>query len=491
MSFVKIAHNAVNAKLIGANPVTEKYLMSLLSYLVADMGDTVRSTLYDNRTSMFPTGFIPLVKKKLIERGHTVRVIATACPEPLGPVNPVIDNYPENPDYDYQMQTIHRLVKHKQIIAQVATGGGKSRIARLAFARIRRPTLFLTTRGVLMHQMRESFEQEDGRRVGVLGDGEWSPRKGINVGMVQTFMARLKDPRYCDNPKKQAKIREKTIKLLEYFELVILEEAHEVADNGFFHVMSYCRNAHYRLALTGTPFMRNEEEANMRLMACAGPIGIKVTEKYLIDCGILAQPIFKYIPVITPSDLYRLLPWQPAYKKGIVDNVTRNEQIVKEVARATKNGLTAMILVQHKRHGTILNKMISVMTSAKSEFIYGAHEQKTRSSALKRLRDGDIQVLIGSTILDVGVDVPSVGMVALAGGGKAEIALRQRVGRGLRAKKNGPNVVFILDFTDAKNIHLRNHAKQRRAIIESTDGFKENILPDGKDFDYSIFGEVA
>ncbi|MGF0150990.1 hypothetical protein [Acinetobacter baumannii] len=35
-----------------------------------------------------------------------------------------------------------RLVRHGQIIAQVATGGGKSRIAMLCQARINRPTLF-------------------------------------------------------------------------------------------------------------------------------------------------------------------------------------------------------------------------------------------------------------------------------------------------------------------------------------------------------------
>lgn len=489
MSIIKIAHNAVNAKLIGADAETEVYLMSLLSFAVADMSEDARSTLYNKRLSMFPTGFIPLVKKKLTEKGHAVRVVGAEKPKPLGPVNPVVDNYPPNPHYAFHMNTIEKLVAHGQIIAQVATGGGKSRIARLAFARIRRPTLFLTTRGVLMHQMKKSFESDNGRKVGVLGDGEWSPRKGINVGMVQTFMARLKDPAYCKDPKAQAKIREKTIKLLEYFEFVILEEAHEVGDNGFFHVMGYCRNAHFRLALTATPFMRNEEEANMRLMACAGPIGIKVSEKYLIDCGILARPIFKYVPVNGPANLYRLLPWQAAYKKGIVDNTERNELIVKEVSRATKSGLTVMVLVQHKRHGEILNKMLAVMTNAKSEFIYGAHEQKTRSSALGRLSSGKIQVLIGSTILDVGVDVPSVGMVVLAGSGKAEIALRQRVGRGLRAKKDGPNVAFIVDFTDSKNIHLRNHASQRRAIIESTEGFKENILMDGADFDYSILGQ--
>lgn len=98
-------------------------------------------------------------------------------------------------------------------------------------------------------------------------------------------------------------------------------------------------------------------------------------------------------------------------------------------------------------------------------------------------------MLIGSTILDVGVDVPAVGMVILAGGGKAEVALRQRIGRGLREKKNGlPNIALVVDFEDLGNNHLRDHARQRKAIIEATPGFREGILRPGEDFDYAVLG---
>ena len=64
--------------------------------------------------------------------------------------------------------------------------------------------------------------------------------------------------------------------------------------------------------------------------------------------------------------------------------------------------------------------------------------------------------------------------------------MRQRIGRGLRAKKNGANVAFIVDFEDTGNKHLRKHYRQRRSIIESTDGFRENILGTGDDFDFDL-----
>ncbi|MEZ6841330.1 DEAD/DEAH box helicase family protein [Acinetobacter baumannii] len=97
-----------------------------------------------------------------------------------------------------------RLVKHGQIIAQIATGGGKSRIARLCFARIARPTLFLTTRSILMYQMKDAFEKDMGIPCSVFGDGQFgnvnaqgqTTIKMMSVGTVQTFMSSWKSPQF-------------------------------------------------------------------------------------------------------------------------------------------------------------------------------------------------------------------------------------------------------------------------------------------------------
>jgi superfamily II DNA or RNA helicase len=149
--------------------------------------------------------------------------------------------------------------------------------------------------------------------------------------------------------------------------------------------------------------------------------------------------------------------------------------------------LTVIILVQHKEHGKLLLEMLKA-SGVRADYIFGEHKQEERQSALNKLKNGKIDVLIGSTILDVGVDVPAVGVGILAGGGKAEVALRQRVGRVLRAKKLVANVAFVVDFDDEHNDHTRKHAAQRRAIVEATPGFAENILAPGEDFDFESFG---
>lgn len=546
--FVKIVFNPVIAALVEPDRDAKLLVNDLLTYKIETgmkgMG-VAHGSMFDMNKCRFPTGFVRLVTKKLEGAGYRVQVVGKPAPEPTGPANPVVDSNAPDPRYDYQEETMNRLVVLKRMIAQIATGGGKSRTFKLCCERIALPTLFLTTRKSLMYQMASGYRTvKSARPVGFIGDGHWKPEPtGVNFAIVDTLVSRLEvcsfeseldkaitkhveavekevqaalkrfklptNPstlRHADKDtlakiasvrskvelakkldekalqdkikrkvEKQQAVREETLQFLSQVGFLCLEEAHEVSGQGFFDLCNSMPNAHYRLALTATPFMKDSEEANLRLMAVTGTIGIKVSEKDLIDRGILAKPYFLIMPSKRPEGVLRGTAWQAAYERGIVSNIGRNMQIVQAVQQARKYGLTAIILVQRTKHGEELKKLLENI-GVRTEFIYGENEQSERQAALDKLGAGKIDALIGTTILDVGVDCPSVGMVILAGGGKAEVAQRQRIGRGLRAKKSGPNVCFVIDFDDVWNNHTLGHSVERRRIIESTPGFAENIV---------------
>lgn len=507
---VQIASNATSARVLGADDACKLEIHRLLSYRVngAEHMAAFKSHRWDGRSSffhynegIFPAGFVHHVTAGLRKAGYQVQLARAPLPAPLA-TQPPVDEFGFTERYDYQLEVVDKLIRHGQIIARVATGGGKSRIARLCMARLDQPTLFLTTRAILMYQMHGALEQMTGGPIAVLGDGEWgipytkpdgTPGRKLskfNVGMVQTLSQRLADPDPTASAEERAaheRKRNAALEVLARFKFVILEEAHESSSESFWMVMAACKNAVYRLALTATPFMKDDEEANMRLLGCSGPIAVDISEKMLIDRGILARPYFKFVKLDEAKKhpkLYKSTPYQGAYKYGIVENDDRNKRIVAEVMRAVQYGLTGMILVQRKDHGRVLKALLDRVGIA-SEFIFGENDQKERQRAIGKLKTGEIKVLIGSTILDVGVDVPAVGLIVLAGGGKAEVATRQRIGRGLREKKSGPNVAFIVDFEDDFNTHLRAHAKERRTIIEQTPGFAEGIVTD---FNFKALG---
>lgn len=521
---ITIAANAVVAKLIGASPATQSKISDLLSYVVEGVEHMSafssgswdgRSGFFSQRTATFPAGFVHMVHGELVRLGHKVKIIRRPLPEPLGPENPIVDEFGnDDPRYDFQLKALRQVERHGRGIIQVATGGGKSKIAKLITARFRRMTMFITTRGVLMYQMKDAFEKDCRFSVGVVGDGVFAPNlRGVNVGMVQTLVSQLAEPNLNAEVREairiasekgekhdriyfqrigqerydaKMKVRKRIIKLLEMVEVVIGEEAHEAGGNSYYEILRHCKNAAIRVALTATPFMRDDMQDNMRLMAAFGPILLKVSEKTLIDRGILAKPHFLFRSPTPHPKLRKTSPWQRAYELGITNGPYRNAEIAFYAKKAVEHGLPVLILVQRKSHGPILSALLKAK-GLKVKQIQGEHDQAERKRALNGLANGDIEVLIGTTILDVGVDVPSIGLVILAGAGKAEVALRQRIGRGMRAKKFGPNHVFILDFTDELNRHLRDHAKQRRAIIEATPGFVEQILPAGGDFPWHLF----
>lgn len=524
MATIKLAHNATLAQLVKPPAGIADLVSELLSYRVdgADHMFSVGSGAWDGRSSFyeftnntFPAGFVYLVHAELTRLGHSVQLIRRPHHAPLGPENPIVDAFGnDDPRYDFQMQALRQVEKHGRGIIQVATGGGKSKIAKLVMARFKRMTLFLTTRGILLYQM-DAQLKELGMATGLIGDGEFRPVRGVNLGMVQTFAQALDMPELHDEViaviksseksgtvmtdeqiaeiaqkrlKEKTKKRQMLIKFLEMIEVVIGEEAHEAGGDSYFKILQHCKNASVRVALTATPFMRDSAADNMRLLAAFGSTLITVSEKLLIDRGILAKPYFKFVNSQPHPKLRRTSPFERAYTLGYIDNVAMHNDIVADAVKAKTYGLPVMTLIARKKHGDELAAMMKA-AGLRVAFIKGENDMDARLKQLKALAKGSIDVLIGTTILDVGVDVPAIGLVQLAGGMKAEVSLRQRVGRGLRAKKGMANVAFIVDYTTNENSYLRDHYRQRRNIIENTPGFVEGILPDGHDFDWSIFAE--
>jgi superfamily II DNA or RNA helicase len=541
---ITIISNATVAKAIEPTREQKAEISKLLSYTVAGFenmsggksGWDGKSSFFSARKCTFPAGFSRTVVAHFKRKGVKVTWVKKPLPPILGEMNPIVDDFGYTDIYDYQPETIERLLKYGQMVAKVATGGGKSRIARIGYKTIARKTLFITTRGTLMYQMKRDFEEALNEKTGVIGDGEWQPVEGFNVGMVQTIAKRLlkknvddeidraitledeadqkkrtefvkkltnkkvegtKRIQFLDAFNKKLKLEKKTndqllkdiiekvnkhnaqrLKMIDFLatiEFVIFEEAHEAGGDEYYRVGMALKNAHYRLSLTGTAFQREAQEDNFRLMAVSGLVGIEISEKLLIDRGILATPVFTYLPVADVKGLFRSSPYVKGYKLGIVENEGRTQKIIDTTTYLSEYGLTAIVLVNRKAHGESIKRKL-ITAGLKVNFIYGDKSQEERQNALNKLGKGVIDVLIGTSILDVGVDVPSVGSIILAGGGKSEIANRQRVGRGLRRKKIGPNYCFVFDFMDSQNSHIKTHYLQRRRIIEETPGFRENII---------------
>jgi ATP-dependent DNA helicase RecG len=98
--------------------------------------------------------------------------------------------------------------------------------------------------------------------------------------------------------------------------------------------------------------------------------------------------------------------------------------------------------------------------------VHGRLKAADRDAEMARFRDGDLEVLVGTTVVEVGVDVPEATMMVVQGADRFGLAqlhqLRGRVGRGDAASF----CVLVSDSTD------ETAQARLKAVAEIRDGFE-------------------
>ncbi|MBA2300823.1 MAG: ATP-dependent DNA helicase RecG [Chloroflexi bacterium] len=97
--------------------------------------------------------------------------------------------------------------------------------------------------------------------------------------------------------------------------------------------------------------------------------------------------------------------------------------------------------------------------------VHGRMKPSERDAEMTRFRDGDLDVLVGTTVVEVGVDVPAATMMVIQGADRFGLAqlhqLRGRVGRG-----SVESFCVLVSDTDDETAQAR-----LRAVAETHDGF--------------------
>ena len=185
--------------------------------------------------------------------------------------------------------------------------------------------------------------------------------------------------------------------------------------------------------------------------------------KVLIDEGYLSNI---KIEIIACPTIYLGKTWQEIYENGIVSSIERNSLICETAIKHFKQGKKVMILVRRILHGKILENMF-VAAFTPAVFLSGKDNAEYRKETKELFNEVGGFVLIASTIFDEGVDIPEINVLIIAAGGKSEVKTIQRVGRGLRKKKEGG--VLVYDFNDYSKF-LNNHSMNRIKVYQK-EGF--------------------
>lgn len=166
-----------------------------------------------------------------------------------------------------------------------------------------------------------------------------------------------------------------------------------------------------------------------------------------------------------PKRRQPLAKYQLAYKLGIINNSFRNKliELLTEKLVALKNG-PVLIIVSEIDHGEILQSGLQNL-GIPSKFIYGDKTMDERQAIFDLIKNNQSPVLIGTQLLDTGIDIPNLKYLIYVSGGKSIRQVLQRIGRMLRKTAN-KKTTTIFDLQDHTTNILYKQAQARVKIYQ-------------------------
>lgn len=354
-------------------------------------------------------------------------------------------------------------------------------IAAMVAAEYNLPTMIYVVGRDILHQFYDDFVKTLGEdKVGLIGDGICDVKQ-INVCSIWTAVKafNLKGKVSLDDedwsPDVNAvdgEMKREIRGAVKNAKVAVFDEAHFIACDTVQSIFKASKKCRYVFGMSGTDW--RDDGADLLLESVCGPRIFNMPASRLIDEGWLVPPKIAFVEI--PA-LPQPLPknWRTVYSRYITHNPVRNQAIVDGVRTLVGMGRKVLILIRYLPHG---KKLVDMMPDLSVFFVNGKLDSRTRAAAKERFEAGEIQCLIASSVFDIGVDIPSLDALIMAGGGKSTVRVLQRIGRVIRPFP-GKTDAIVMEFLDNAR-YLDKHSATRLAVYQSEPRFQIQ-LPQGFD----------
>lgn len=372
-------------------------------------------------------------------------------------------------DRDYQLAAVESAIKSGRGVLDMPPRSGKTRVGCEIQRRLALRTVWLAPTDRIVQQTREVLEGFFGQhyvvhQVGTRGEAE-AARAHVVVCTAAT--ASGLSPEFYGSR-----------------QVIVVDEFHHAAAKSYKDIFAKCDHIYYRYGLTGTFFRSSGDDLAMH--ALLSNTIYKVSSRELWCKGFLVPTKVCFLPVGGPR--LRGLPsnmFQGGHGTyGIEQHKVRNE-IIRRVTRILyKSGRRVLILVGTKAHGRLLCRDLRrwIHDEPKGcefhnvEFLSTDVDRPRQKRVLDSfLENQEVRVLIGTSLLGEGVDLPSADALVYARGGAAEVTLVQnayRVGTAVPGKE----AAIIVDFGDRHHRKLMEHSLERLGTYFRESTFSVDVL---------------
>jgi superfamily II DNA or RNA helicase len=366
---------------------------------------------------------------------------------------------------DYQILSFAAILNYKYGLIRMPTGVGKTRIG-LAMAmyanRLGEPVAILSpTKGILRQWVDKG--KEVGMKLGWIEGGRKPNPQDITVISIQKANKHL-DMNYLSQFMGRG--------------WLITDEVHFwAADTYYATTRTYFGTCARRYGMTAT-LMRSDSK-EIYYHANMGDQIVNYSYTDAIEGGYIVPPIIRFQKLNNPIQLthWEIRNWsgrgkrEGGKKRAIINNIERNQKIVRNFKSLLKEKRPSIIFVDEEEHGKLLQNEYGL-----EDFPLICSKNKVRFQLLEDFTNGEIDGVIGTTMIDVGIDIPRASGAVMASGGKSPVRYYQRIGRLLRPfpdlKTNEKKNALIYDFCDNGCSVVENHAMARANILVKEPKFK-------------------
>ena len=329
----------------------------------------------------------------------------------------------------------------------------------------RYPLLFIVHKIDLAYQTKNVFEKIYNRKIGIVGDGKFDINSNVIVSTIQsicsTYNIKFEGEREKDINKNQ---REKFKKIIEKVRVVIGDEVHTSASETWQQLPQYLKSIEYGIGCTGTPF--REDGADLLVEQLWGNIIYELPREEAVNNNHIL-PIKVYF-IHLPLTKVTSLDWQTQKKQGLNNNVYLIDAVEKIVRRSEKKNMTSVIVVREKSQGNLIQKRL------KCSYLHGGVDGEERMRVYDLLNKKRIKTIV-STVTDIGVDIPSLDNVIVAGLSKSKVLAFQRIRCGTPYKDKKFGNIFVLCpniNTGKEKNYLKNHWTRLKNIYKKEKTFQ-------------------
>lgn len=287
---------------------------------------------------------------------------------------------------------------------------------------------------------------------------------------------------------------EKDIDILNDIIVLLCDETHHFNAETFRKPTREMPNLLFSIGVSASAISQNRvgcenisdyEISEILTFSATGQLLINIITGDLIEDNKLANPVLLRMKHIANEELPDddITNWHNISKIRL-ESESRNNLIALVSKFFVDNDRKVLILVRTIRWARLLLKEFYELDlqhnvggsygSGKLER-YNGYDYVNDETILDRFSNGDINVLIGTTHLYEGADIPNLDCIVLAYGGKGERIQIQGIGRALRLTKNG-KYAYIVDFTDDEDVVLSKHSNQRYKRYKEIIGIPENQI---------------